>query len=434
MVCICRESGYDSWTDGNSGCGAGVLRALFEAVVPGVLLYARAWGVLGVMQGPVWVRVAPGPRDDATLWAVEGLRGLAAFMVMWWHFRHWVIETRAPDAFGYTGVDLFFVLSGFVFAPYVFGKPLAIWPYVVRRVLRIYPLYLVSLLLYMFLRQSQGADPWRYVWQHVLMLHTSVSRDVAAYYNGAYWSLPVEVEFYALVPLLAWLVARGRWWFGVVLASALALHLALSLWAVPGQAPMPLVLANVHLPGLLAEFLLGCLAWRAARVPGVLRWAHWILGLAAVLWLTAAMVWVAVGDVGVMAHPLLRGNMGYWAAVAYGLVMCVVGARMMQASSGTTTIRITGKVPLRTRLLVGLSLLGGQLSYGVYLLHNAGQEVSVMWWPGLSGWTRVGAAAGLTVAAAWLLHQVVEAPARAWGRKRAGGGILQAAGPTAAER
>ncbi len=357
--------------------------------------------------------IAMGPRDDVTLWPVEGLRGLAAFMVMWWHLRHWVTDARGPDAFGYTGVDLFFVLSGFVFAPYVFGKPLALWPYVLRRILRIYPLFLVSLLVYALLRELQGADPWRFMWQHVLMLHTSVSREMAAYYNGAYWSLPVEVEFYALVPLLAWLVARGRWWFGVMLALAVASHLALSLWAVPGQAPMWLVLANVHWPGLWAEFLLGCLAWQVGRLPGARRWTHWLLAIAAVLWLSAAMVWVAVGDAGVVAHPLLRGNMGYWAAVAYALLMCVVAAR-----SATSPTSVTGDTPVWRRWLVGLSILCGQLSYGVYLLHNAGQEISGLLWPGMTGWPRVLAAAGLTVAAAWLLHHVVEAPVRAWGRSR----------------
>lgn len=354
----------------------------------------------------------PAAREGALLWPIEGLRGLAAFMVMWWHLRHWVTTERGVDAFGYTGVDLFFVLSGFVFAPYVFGKPLALWPYVVRRVLRIYPLYLVCLLLYVLLRHLQGAEPWRYAWQHVLMLHTSVSQEMAAYYNGAFWSLPVEVEFYALVPLLAWLVARGRWWFGVVLAGALALHQALSLWAVPGQAPLPLVLANVHWPGLWGEFLLGCLAWRASRWPGVLRWTPWLLGLAAVLWLSAAMVWVRLGDAGVMAYPLLRGNMGYWAALAYALGACVVGARMAGAHGSASS-----EASVHRRWLVGLSLLGGQLSYGVYLLHNAGQEVSGLLWPGLAGWPRVAAAAALTVGAAWLLHHAVEAPVRSWGRR-----------------
>ena len=77
--------------------------------------------------------------------------------------------------------------------------------------------------------------------------------------------------------------------------------------------------------------------------------------------------------------------------------------------------------------MVGLSLLGGQLSFGVYLLHNAGQELSGLWWPGLAGWPRVMAAAALTLVAAWLLHHAVEAPARAWGRRWKGATVGQGA-------
>lgn len=348
------------------------------------------------------------------LWPVEALRGLAAFMVMWWHLRHWVSSERALDAFVYTGVDLFFVLSGFVFAPYVFGKPLRLRDFVVRRVLRIFPLFWVSLLLYVLLRHVQGADPWRYFWTHALMLHTSVSQEIAAYYNGAFWSLPVELEFYALLPLLAWCVQRQWWCFGVVLACALVGHFALSFWAVPGQVPLPWLLATVHWPGLWGEFLLGCLAWRLAHVPTVRRWSWGLLALAALVWLAGAAVWVAVGDAGVMAHGLLRGNMGYWAALAYALLLCVVGAQ------GLARVQPPAPEGAQRAWWVGLALLGGQLSYGVYLLHNAGQEVTGLWWPELTGWARVGAAAGVTVAAAWLLHHAVEAPARSLRRFFAG--------------
>ena len=407
------------------------------------------------------------------LWPIEGLRGLAALMVMWWHYRHWVLPEHGVDAFAYTGVDLFFVLSGFVFAPYVFGKPLALGPYMLRRVLRIFPLYVVALLLYVALRHAQGAQPWRYFWQHLAMLHTSVSQEMAAYYNGAFWSLPVELEFYVLVPLLAWLVAQRQWWFGAILGLALGLHAMLAYWAVPGLAPMPLVLANVHWPGLWGEFLLGCLAWRASRWPGARLWAPWMLGLAIALWLSGAMVWVTVGDAGVSGHPLLRGNMGYWAALAYALVVCALGARMGQPVNRNAFNALTdapaiassvhtGSVAaprqeqgvrhsqvlealhptrgerfiqqgvgsiaaVRRRWLVGLSLLGGQLSFGVYLLHNAGQELSGLWWPGLAGWPRVMAAAALTLVAAWLLHHAVEAPARAWGRRWKGATVVQGA-------
>lgn len=349
-----------------------------------------------------------GVRAEFMLWPVEGLRGLAAFMVMWWHLRHWVSSERGVDAFGYTGVDLFFVLSGFVFAPYVFGRPLALRAFALRRMLRIYPSYLVSLVLYMLLRHAQGADPWLYAWQHALLLHTSFSQEIAAYYNGAYWSLPVELEFYVLVPVLAWVVRRRRWGFGMVLVFALFLHQALSLWVMPGQSPLPWVLALVHWPGLWAEFLLGCLAWRMSRLPRLRRWVPAMCGVSALWWLAGAMVWITLGDAGVMAHPMLRGNMGYWAALSYALLVCAVGA--CSAAAGATS---EGGWSGWARV----SMLGGQLSYGVYLLHNAGQELSGLLWPGLGGWPRVMASAVLTMVAAWCLHHAVEAPARTWGRR-----------------
>lgn len=346
---------------------------------------------------------------DATLWPIEGLRGLAAVMVMWWHLRPAVLEGRALDAFAYTGVDLFFVLSGFVFAPYVFGKPLALRPYLVRRVLRIYPLFIAALLVYAALRYAQGADPWRYLWQHLAMLHTAFSQEMAAYYNGAFWSLPVELEFYALVPLLAALVARSPRWFGAAVVFALLLHGALARWAVPGSVPMPVVLANVHWPGLWLEFLLGCAAWRAGSWPVVRRWAGTLLALAALLWLGAASVWVHLGDEGVLRHAWARGNLAPWAASAYALALAVLAAHMRSASAPAAHER----PPLRVRA----ALLAGNLSYGIYLLHNAGRELAAWWWPQLPGWAHVLVAAVLTLCAAWLLHHSVEAPARAWGRQ-----------------
>lgn len=349
---------------------------------------------------------------DATLWPIEGLRGLAALMVMWWHLRPAVLEGRAIDAFAYTGVDLFFVLSGFVFAPYVFGKPLAVLPYLARRLLRIYPLYLAALLVYAALRYAQGADPWRYLWQHLAMLHTAFSQEMAAYYNGAFWSLPVELEFYALVPLLAALVARWPRSFGAALVFALLLHFALARWAVPGSAPMPVVLANVHWPGLWLEFLLGCAAWRAGFAPLVRRRAGLLLALAALVWLGAASLWVHLGDEGVLRSAWVRGNLAPLAASAYALALAVLAAHMRGAPAPGAQAR--------PRWRVRVALLAGNLSYGTYLLHNAGRELAAWWWPQLQGWPRVLAAAALTLCAAWLLHRSVEAPARAWGRRLSG--------------
>lgn len=365
--------------------------------------------------------------EGALLWPVEGLRGIAAFTVLWVHYRGLVTSGRDLGGFGFTGVDLFFVLSGFVFAPYVFGRPLMPGPYAVRRVLRIYPLYLASLAVYVLLRLWQGGEPLRYVWQHVFMLHTTVSPEIAQYYNVAFWSLPPELEFYVLVPLLAWLAQRGRWWFPALLVAALLAHLALARWGVPGQAPHWAVVANVHWPALWIEFLLGCLAWRGGQVlAGRLPPRHWLLpamlAAALLLWLAAAMLWVAWGDAGVDARRWLRGNLGLWSACAYALGLAALMAWLRRAQDARGPAAVHGTVPGATGAgaspwWVRLSLLGGQLSYGVYLLHNAALTAAGLLWPQTAGWTRLGLAVLLTLAATWALHHAVEAPARDWGRR-----------------
>ena len=73
---------------------------------------------------------------------IEGLRGLAAMLVVATHYAHLITDQAGAWGFASTGVDLFIVLSGFVFAPYMLGKPLYYPAHLVRRLLRLYPLYL----------------------------------------------------------------------------------------------------------------------------------------------------------------------------------------------------------------------------------------------------------------------------------------------------
>ncbi|MFM8636859.1 MAG: hypothetical protein ACKOER_03865, partial [Betaproteobacteria bacterium] len=94
------------------------------------------------------------------------------------------------------------------------------------------------------------------------MLHTTGSLQTAAAYNVAFWSLPPEVEFYLLLPALAWLAWHGARTKGralwILLAAALALKLGLVMAAAPSESPEALrSVLTVHAPGLLIEFLLG---------------------------------------------------------------------------------------------------------------------------------------------------------------------------------
>ncbi len=336
-------------------------------------------------------------------WAIELLRGIAASMVMVVHYQTFLGLKLGLFEFMHTGVDLFFVISGFVFAPYFFGRGLRLAPFFVRRLCRIYPLYALSLLAYAGLRLWQG-QPTEHFVTHLLFLHTMESPAIAFYYNPAFWSLPAEVEFYLALPVLAALAARWRLALPLLGVLALALHLALAYHS-PSDPKAPLdawAILCIHLPGVLVEFLLGVLAWRMTRLPWS-KAAHWALLAAGVaLWLALAL-WLE--DLSrrnaIPASDVARGNVGLFFALAYALVVAGLAGGQVPASGGVRR----------------LGLLAGNLSYGIYLFHNALPGAVNGLVPGLPAPGLGLICVILTLLTAALLHHLVEDPARNWGRR-----------------
>jgi peptidoglycan/LPS O-acetylase OafA/YrhL len=355
------------------------------------------------------------PPATTSLWVVEAWRAMAALLVLW---AHWGVPLGWPGAgpqgwlrFAFTGVDLFFVLSGFVFAPLLMQRPVSsLRAFALRRVSRIYPAYLVTLALYVWLAWQAGR-PLMFVTEHLLMGHLQ-SREMAFYYNPAFWSLPVEVAFYAALPALAVWLAQGRvavdgqgsgqglrW--PLLLVLALLLRLALLAGADGAAQNLAYVLLN-HLPGLLVEFLLGVWVWQWAQRPlsRAGAWAWGLAGLAGLAgWCVLAAVFVQL-PASVQAWP--GGQLALGAALCFALML-----------------RATLLLPKGGAAVQWLAQWGGRLSYSVYLLHTAWLVPALAW----SG--RWGAGMGLAVALAALLlsclalHWVVEEPARRWGRLRA---------------
>lgn len=354
--------------------------------------------------------------------AVEALRGLAALMVIISHYAALVM----PSGVGVwgvaaTGVDLFFVLSGFVFARALTQAGFAVGPHLVRRFFRLYPLYVVALLAYALLKSPD--QRWSALWPHLLMLHTSQDLATAAFYNVAFWSLPPEVEFYLALPLLAlflsaWARRSSHALWGLV-AWALLMKLALVALAVPGEPADSLrSILTVHLPGLLVEFLLGCVAAAAcgqvSTPAGLGPWTVAQRRAAALggVVLLAMAVWVyrhhlAAPALAAQASAWLSGNFGLWVALGFALMLpALVTPSPLQTAPG----------PLPQGFSTTLALWLGRLSYGLYLFHNAAPEWLRRVAPALEGWGLALASLTLTVAVAWLLHLAVEAPCRAYGR------------------
>lgn len=175
--------------------------------------------------------------------SMEGLRGFAALLVFFTHYCGFIyplIETSSPflafikpfDALGNTGVDLFFVLSGFLIYGALISRPQNFGHFMLQRVKRIYPVFLSLFLLYIplsFIVSSENkipsapADAALYLLSSILLL-TPLLIPFEPLINVA-WSLSYEMFYYALIPLLI-MTLRLRAWqshWRIAFFSALAL-------------------------------------------------------------------------------------------------------------------------------------------------------------------------------------------------------------------
>ncbi|AND67912.1 DNA-dirted RNA polymerase [Dyella thiooxydans] len=149
---------------------------------------------------------------------LDTLRALAIVLVMLFH--SWVVGGMGPTfdplvRYGWVGVDIFFVLSGFligsqVLAPLARGEGLALGDFYRRRAYRILPAFAVVLALYQcvpVLRELPGIAPW---WQFATFTMNLLIdyRSQPAFSHA--WSLCVEEHFYLLFPLLAIALVRLR--------------------------------------------------------------------------------------------------------------------------------------------------------------------------------------------------------------------------------
>ena len=334
--------------------------------------------------------------DGKTVWSLEAWRGLAAWMVVYAHYRPFVSPDVSLLSFSFTGVDLFFVLSGFVFAPYLFGRPLVLREFATRRFFRIYPAYFLALGIYVSLK-AFSSEELPYIWQHLLFAHLQ-TREMAFFYNPAFWSLPAEVEFYLILPILA-MLTRGRIGrFAVLVVGALLMRMALGFTSDSPNENRSYVWMN-HLPDLLLEFMLGGVAWLISRRLKNRKGKALLLVLGLVGWLVLAGVFVKLGDKGIDA-TWARGQISWLAALAF--------AAMVAA-----TARLPEQVPYSIRLI---SVWAGRLSYGTYLLHFAALQLVRQHVPAMAPLATALLACALTLAASWLMYRLWENPWREFGR------------------
>jgi len=146
---------------------------------------------------------------------LDGLRGIAILFVLSFHFFDYGF-LHPYLSFGWAGVDLFFVLSGFLITGILLDTKSSKGFYrifLIRRALRILPLYYAVLLVFALLSPHFGTTTWFKEYQIYFWTHTSNYLFlVKGFFRplGHFWSLAIEEQFYLLWPLFIWIFRPGQ--------------------------------------------------------------------------------------------------------------------------------------------------------------------------------------------------------------------------------
>jgi peptidoglycan/LPS O-acetylase OafA/YrhL len=366
---------------------------------------------------------ATAPRASQTYFpTLDGLRAVAFLMVFTFHY------LQLP--WGWAGVDIFFVLSGFLITGILFDsrdEPHRIRNFYVRRTLRIFPLYYGVILLLVLLYPIFHWE-WNWHWLawplyvgnflrgHRPFLVRSPLEMLADFqplsrtfpsvqpYLGHFWSLCVEEQFYLVWPCVVFLVRDRRKLLTLCLACVVVCPLARTL----GSHTLPQFMLDQEVlyrwtPFRIDALLLGGALALTRRGPS--PWRLLVLARIGFAALTgAALLWLA-------SNPYARhGGLGYvypaW-KMTWGLSFIDLFAAsilIMALEPRSIASRILSLRPLRWL---------GRISYGAYVFHDIFNPQILRFVMSHTGHYRLPTAAiglSITVLLAWASFRWFETP------------------------
>lgn len=297
----------------------------------------------------------------AEIRSLTGLRGVAAVLVMFYHYNSSRLLTGPAHTFvahGYLMVDVFFILSGYVIVM-TYGNLFAngfSWPsflkFMGRRVARIYPLYV-------FMTVPAGlliANGWMDHWPgppvfltalvNLTMLQSLIGVPTL---NTPGWSISAEWMVYLIFPLLAMLCLHGAAWraFAIAVITVVALPLLTQIPSLLGEPKRAGILDIWHYGTVypvvrsIIEFTMGILAYRASTNATVRR--------------TIGNEWVAAA-----------------LTIALLVLMCVKAADIAIALLlPSFMIALAAQRSLAAQFLASKPLHWlGELSFSIYMIHD----------------------------------------------------------------
>jgi peptidoglycan/LPS O-acetylase OafA/YrhL len=353
---------------------------------------------------------------------LDHLRALAITMVFLYHYHARIFghPQWLPDIakFGWTGVDLFFVLSGFLISSALFKEwnrtgSISVKDFFIKRVFRILPAFWVIVAIYFFVPAFHEREALRPLWRY-LTFTQNFGLDVAN--EGTFshaWSLCVEEHFYLFLPFIllalsALKIFRKGYWLLILLFITTICLRYYAFTNIDSEAEHAGVYWYMYiyypsycrLDGLLVGVVIAALnVMRPAAWEKISRYGY--------LWLVAGLL-VLTG-----AYFLCYDEHAYYASV-YGFSVVAIGYGLLvmgALSSNTFLYKRSSRI----------TTFIASISYGIYLCHKGVIHVTqtILAANGMdinSNATMVISILASIIAAV-ILYFVVERPFMKWRRK-----------------
>lgn len=316
--------------------------------------------------------------------ALTGLRGFAALWVLLYHawvlavpkrievpLMGYTLDLTPFFSIGWSGVQIFFVLSGFLLArPYVDWlqgrrerpRPMA---YLARRCARVLPAYYVQLIILLMVSLALHG------WLRAPTLHEIVGYATMLFVpppvgvtplNGVWWTLPIEFSFYLVLPVLAGLLVGRRVALLLLIGGLVMVAWRLGVVTIlsdvsPGQR----LLLAYQLPGALDSFVIGMVTAYLVDATRAIDWlrqntlqAH-LLALASVCIAVTTFYWMHFG------------YKAYW--TVHTLTFLWTPAFSLAVAS-VVILAASAYRPFVVLFANRVALYLGTVSYGIYLWHH----------------------------------------------------------------
>jgi peptidoglycan/LPS O-acetylase OafA/YrhL len=317
---------------------------------------------------------SPGsPRSEKHIESLDGLRGIAVLLVFFFHYlprnSHNPLSWLA--SLGWSGVDLFFVLSGFLITGILYdtcGSSNFFKAFYARRALRLFPLYFVAVGLVLFVA-ALGRTPtnWKaipfYIYGANIMLGLGFAPDFTPYFQCThFWSLALEEQFYSLWPLAIFFLSRRKTLIQICIAGVVC---ALLLRIVLTQHGAATWVLYTELPTRMDALFAGALLALGLRGPRPDFWLSQarLYAVMAGCCLTLVLLFAKAGSLYFASSEMT--TLGY--SMLAGVYVCIVALALVP---GTPPNRIGRIRELR---------FFGRYSYGLYVWHDLPSPICVTW-------------------------------------------------------